>query len=322
MESDQTALKGNGQLSVTFVKGCPCFRQFGDEKVCLNNDEVLPVNAISVDTAFFEEVSSHIDLEETKSDNESMCYLLILLDRETGHCYCVSQNQRIRIDDEDVSVSDIDSALSFVMNTEKMSDGLLCSECLYKYLRTLGAPSEGYFTTAEREAVVSQYIREIGYQMSSELSGVRIPDPSSVEASKRKALSRYIERVGKSRGKWASVILRLKKSGADKALLDLIENYRSLHRLEAVFLHQVLGLDNPSEYDDAETMIRVMIGIAEKVISLSEHIVVETGRLMAKGIVGGSLSTILQESSEKRKRTEERFRDLSSVLKEITSRSA
>ncbi len=320
MEFDQAVLKGNQDEPVTLVKGCPCFRQFGDEKVCLNNDDVLPVNAISVDAAFFESVTSSEELEETKSENESMCYLLIFLDREKNHCYCVSQYQKIRIDSKDITVSDIDSALSFVTNTEKMSDGLMCSECLYKYLRTLGDASQGYFTSSEREEVVSQYIREIGYKMSSELSGVRIPDPSSVDDSQRHALSKYIQRVGKSRSKWASVILRLRRSGADRALLDLIEAYRSLHRLEAVFLYQVLGLENPSEYDDAETMIRVMIGIADRMISLSEHIVEETNRLMAKGVVNGSLSEILLESSERRKKTEERFRELASVLKEITSR--
>ena len=317
MKADQTAVNGDSQEEVRFVKGCPCFREFGGERVCLNNDDVLPVNAISVDTTFFDDVTSHRQLDEMKSENESMCYLLIFLDRDHGDCYCVSQNRTIRIDGKDIKVSDIDSALQFVTNTEKSSDGLMCSECLYKYLRTLGEVSEGYLTDAERERIVGQYIREIGYKMASELSGVRIPDPSDVAESQQESIAEYITRIGKSRSKWASVILRLRRSGADRALLDLIESYRSLHRLEAVFLFQVVGLDEPSEYDDAWTMLKVMLAISDRVRALSSHIIRETARLESKGIVDGELSKILLQSSEKRARTEAKFSELASVLEEI-----
>ena len=97
----------NGNQSTTrLVKGCPCYRQFGDEKVCLNNDDVFPINAISVDPSFFEQISCIDDLAEYKSDRESMCYLLIYLDRQGGFCYCVSQGQRISINQKDVKTTD------------------------------------------------------------------------------------------------------------------------------------------------------------------------------------------------------------------------
>jgi hypothetical protein len=317
VKSDQTIVNGDSQEKVRFVRGCPCFREFGDERVCLNNDDVLPVNAISVDTSFFDDVASHRQLEEMKSENESMCYLLIFLDRNQGGCYCVSQNRRIRIDGMDIKVTDIDSALQFVTNTEKSSDGLMCSECLYRYLRTLGEASKGYLTDSERENIVRQYILEVGYKMASELSGVRIPDPSNVTEDQQADISEYITRISKSGSKWASVILSLRRSGADRALLDLIESYRSLHRLEAVFLFQVLGLSEPSEYDDAWTMLRVMLAISDRVHSLSSHIIEETARLESKGTVNGQLSKILLQSSEKRGRTEAKFGEIASVLKEI-----
>lgn len=319
MERNQTTVKDTTREEATFVKGCPCFRQFGDEQVCLNNDDVLPVNSISLDTTFFEHINSHRELGEMKSDNESLCYLLIFLDREIGHCYCVSQNRRIRIDNKDVSVSDIDSALQFVTNAQKSSEGLLCSECLYKYLVTLGEASQDYFTSSEREKVVVQYILEIGFKMASELSGVGIPDPSDVTREHREQISEYIRRISKSRSKWSSVILRLRRIGADRALLDLIESYRSLHRLEVVFLHQVLGLEEPSECDDAETIIRVMLGISDRVASLFEHIISETGRLESKGIVNGELSSILMQSSTKHAAIDAKFRELASLLREIGS---
>ena len=56
--------------SSQLVKGCPCYREFGDEKVCLNNDSILPINAISVDPSFFNQLDSKAMLDEYKSDNK------------------------------------------------------------------------------------------------------------------------------------------------------------------------------------------------------------------------------------------------------------
>lgn len=302
------------------VKGCPCYREFG-EPVCLNNDDVLPINAISVDPSFFQTASSNKDLQELKSDNEGMCYLLIFLDRKEGYCYCVSQNKRLSIDGKDVRVSDIDSALHFVTNTEKMSDGLLCSECLYKYLRTLGDASEGYFTDSEREEVLAQYIKEVGYKMASELSGAVIADPSSISNEQKQPIIDHIQKVGKTRSRWASVLMSLKRKGANRKVLDLIDHYRTLHRLEAIFLNQVLNLDQPSEHETPSSLLRYMLGTAEKLVSITGIIRSQTKKLIENKTINGELQEILLQNAEKRQRTEEKFRGLASVLSEISNRT-
>ncbi|MFW9982234.1 MAG: hypothetical protein ACFFE3_10020, partial [Candidatus Thorarchaeota archaeon] len=147
MNLDSARLIESKDDSTRIAKGCPCYKEFGSsEKVCLNNDDVQPIQAISVDPSFFNSLNSKSNLKEFRSDNESMCYLVIFLDREEGLCYCVSQNQRIHINDQDVKVSEIDSALQFVTSTEKSRDGVLCSDCLYRYLRTLGESSGGFLS--------------------------------------------------------------------------------------------------------------------------------------------------------------------------------
>ncbi|MGQ4912028.1 MAG: hypothetical protein ACP6KW_07640 [Candidatus Thorarchaeota archaeon] len=320
MDLGESILGLNSQTQERLVRGCPCYREFG-EPVCLNDDDVMPVSAISVDTSFFDHVRSHLDLEETKSDSEGMCYLLIFLDRTDGYCYCVSQNRPLMIDGKHVTASDIDGALQFVTNTEKSSDGLLCSECLYKYLRTLGEASEGYLTNSEREAIIGQYIKEVGYRMASELSGTTVEDPLNVTESQKNPIRKRIQEVSKSRSRWASVLLRLKRGGTNGEVIDLIDNYRSLHRLEAVFLHQVLQLDEDTEHNNPSTNLRFMQGTSRKLLSLTQAIRRQTETLVNEHKVDGELKTLLLRSAEKRREMEPRFNNLASVLSEIGART-
>ncbi|MFX1485171.1 MAG: hypothetical protein ACFFCP_18480, partial [Promethearchaeota archaeon] len=118
MNLDSAELIGHDDAT-NIIRGCPCYREFGEEKVCLNNDSVYPIRAISVDPSFFNALRSRADMDEFASDNDAMCYLVTFLDRVEGHCYCVSQNKRIRINNKDVKASEIDRALQFVTSSEK-----------------------------------------------------------------------------------------------------------------------------------------------------------------------------------------------------------
>jgi len=301
------------------VKGCPCYRQFGNEKVCLNNDDVFPINAISVDPSFFEKISRKEDLEEYKSDKESMCYLLTYLDREGGYCYCVSQGKKISINKKDVKVSEIDSALQFVTTTEKNRDGVICSDCMYKYLRTLGEASEGFLTDSEREEIVALYVKDISTRMAAELSGYSEDSFSGENYEQHVRL--YIKRLKQTRSQWASLTMKLKEKNGDKTLTELVDHYRSLYRLEAVFLFQVLSLDENEEESDPLETLRFMIGVSEKVIMLSDLIREKTHDLLERKIMSKDLQDSFQKHSEKRKETEYKFSNLVKVLSEIGAHS-
>lgn len=301
------------------MKGCPCYRQFGNEKVCLNNDDVFPINAISVDPSFFEQISCIDDLAEYKSDKESMCYLLTYLDREGGYCYCVSQGQKININKKDVKVSEIDSALQFVTTTEKNRDGVICSDCLYKYLRTLGEASEGFLTDSERDEIVASYVKDISTRMAAELSGYSEINFSDKNYEQHVRL--YIQKLNQTRSQWASLTLKLKEKNGDKILTELVDHYRALHRLEAVFLFQVLSLDENKEESDPLETLRFMIGVSEKVIMLSDLIREKTHDLLERKVMSKDLQDSFRKHSEKRKETEYKFSNLVRVLSEISVHS-
>jgi hypothetical protein len=301
------------------VKGCPCYRQFGDEKVCLNNDDVIPINAISVDPSFFEQISSIEELADYKSDKQSMCYLLMFLDRKGGYCYCISQGQKIVINKKDVKTAEIDSALQFVTTTDRKSDGIVCSDCLYRYLRTLGEASEGFLTDSEREELISSYVRDVSTRMAAELSGYSANGVSDEQYEQHVRL--YIKKLNQTRAQWATLTLKLKEGNGDKVLKELVDHYRALYRLEAIFLFQVLSLDDTSEEEDSLGTLRFMVGVSEKVIQLSDMIREKTHDLLERKAMSEEIQKSLRKHAEKRKETEYKFSNLVKVLSEISAHS-
>lgn len=301
------------------VKGCPCYREFGDEKVCLNNDGVFPINAISVDPSFFKELKSRQNLGDYSSDNRTMCYLLMFLDRVEGFCYCVSQNQRISINTNDIKVDEIDRALRFVTSSEKSRDGVLCSDCLYRYLRTLGSGSDGFLTDDERQEIIATYVRELATNMAVQLSGY-VGDKNHSELNEH--LWNYLREINRSRSHWASIILNLKKANAEENVLELIDSYRTLARLESIFIFQVLSLDDQEDEDDPLSILQFMVGVSEKVIAINNFVREKTAILIERNALPDNIRDMLSQHSETRQRTEYKFSNLVSALQEIDIRTS
>ena len=260
------------------------------------------------------------DLTEYKSDKESMCYLLMYLDRSGGHCYCISQGKKININSKDVKVTEIDSALQFVTTTDKNRDGIVCSDCLYKYLRTLGEASEGFLTDSEREEIIASYVRDVSTRMAAELSGY-VANGLSDEKYERHVRS-YIKKLNQTRSQWASLTMKLKERNGDKGLTELVDHYRALYRLEAIFLFQVLSLDDHLEETDSLGTLRFMVGVSEKVIQLSDMIREKTHDLIERKAMSKDLQDSFRKHSEKRKETEYKFSNLVKVLSEISAHSS
>ncbi len=304
---------------IHIVRGCPCYKEFGrTEKVCLNNDSVLPIRAISIDPSFFDSLRSKSNLEEFESDNETLCYLVTLLDRDDGYCYCVSQNQRIRINNQDVRASEIDIALQFVLSLEKSRDGVLCSDCLYKYLKTVGQSSEGFLTDNERNEIVVSYVRNITNTMAMQLSGY-VDQDESTRRDFSEYISVYTRELKKSRAHLTSMIRNLKKTDVDTDLIQLIDGYSTLTRLESIFLFQVQTINDESEKLDPLDTLQFMVNISEKVMSINDEIRDMTHNLMEKDAFPDNIQEMLTIHSQKRKATEYRFSNLVSTLKEFDS---
>jgi hypothetical protein len=132
----------------------------------------------------------------------------------------------------------------------------------------------------------------------------------------------YLREINRSRSHWASMILNLKKTNTDEDLIDLVDSYRTLARLESVFLFQVLSLDDPSDETDPLSILRFMVGVSEKVITVNNAIREKTNSLVERDALPDNIREMLAQHSEARKTTEYKFSNLVSALHNIDTQTA
>ncbi|MHA2209883.1 MAG: hypothetical protein ACXABV_11975 [Candidatus Thorarchaeota archaeon] len=320
MGLDSTAIAGPIDGINRLVKGCPCFKEFGKEKVCLNNDDIIPIVSIAVDPMFLGDAARVEDLANLKSDNESMCYLLIFLDSEHEQTYCISQGQKIRINEQDVKASEILAALQFVTTAEQASDGIVCSSCLYKYLVTLGDTFDDVLTEAERSELIAAYVRDITAQMAAELIGSEeITDPEVIDELVNSRISQLLA----MRITWASVLHDLNAEGDDnKQLIEIISRYRQLARFETIFLFQVSTLRESDDKQVSLGLLRFMIDVAERIVRVIAIIRDSSHSLSDDSAVPDHIQALLNKQVENRNRTEDWFTNLVKLLNTIEIRTA
>ena len=319
LKTDSRILSGDEKGIIRLVKGCPCYKEFGDETVCLNNDDVLPINPISLDPTFFTHTTSIEDLKEFKSDKEDMCYLLIYLDKENGKAYCVSQGKELRINKQDVKDKDIEDALQFVTYTELSSNGALCSECLYKYL--VSCTDVGIIPDEEeRNEILAIYVKKIAIQMAMRLSDSKSITSDKFEAHEE-AIHKRIKELIEDRAFWISRISELKNKDEEARLVELYEHYKQLARLESVFLYQVLTIAESSDIALSLGSIKFMVEVAERFINTSDSIRETTYELEDNGLLMTRHIMVLILYSERRKRTERWFHNLIRVLSQVQAAS-
>jgi hypothetical protein len=116
-------------------------------------------------------------------------------------------------------------------------------------------------------------------------------------------------------------VLNLKKAEAEMDLIDLIDAYTTLARLESVFLFQVLSLDDQSHETDPLSILQFMVGISEKVIAVNNMIREKTNSLIERGALPKSVQEMLSQHTETRKITEYKFSNLVSALHNIDTRT-
>ena len=317
MKLGASSLAGASSGSARLIKGCPCYREFGDEKVCLNNDDVLPIISISVDPSFFSESQSPEDLLKFKSSRKNMCYLLVFLDETNDKVYCVSQGQRIRINKCDVKSSDVLDALQFVTSTEQSSDGVVCSDCLYKYLIMNTEVFADRLSETERREIISAYVKNLAVKMATDLEEVGEETVLDEGVDPLEHVENSIKDLMKQRSEWASRIDDLKKEEASEDLIELMEHYKLLARLETVFLFQVITLSQAPDQVVSLGILKFMVEVAGRVVSLNNEIREKSHKVMETGGIPNQVQQLLEIHSDKRRRTEHRFSNLLRALSQI-----
>ncbi|MHA1638453.1 MAG: hypothetical protein ACTSUO_05280 [Candidatus Thorarchaeota archaeon] len=314
MPLDPQILVGVNDDSIQLVKGCPCYRQIGEEHICMNNDDVLPISSIVVDPKLFASLPSVHDLDEFKSDRNDMCYLLINLNKNDGLVYCISRAQVLKINNRAIRVEDILDALHFVPVTGREEDGVVCSSCLYKYLVTLSHVFTEVVTEVERNEIVFDYVKDIAFQIAQE---VKISTNSSAIKKNTDVIQDYIEDLMEDKAKWAGIIFDLKQREFNETVLNLLDNYRLLSRLQAVFMFQILALMTEYEEESAQEMLQLIAEVTNRVVITNDYITDKQTELFNRGLISEEIRGLIMKHAGHRRITHLQFQNLRSVLHQI-----
>ena len=313
MTLDSRILIGKSDDCIRLVQGCPCYREFGDESVCVNNDDILPISSISVDPNFFVSLASHTDLTEFKSDREDMCYLLINLNKDDGYAYCVSRSKILTINNQAIQASDIENALQFVPISGVGDNHIICSSCLYKYLVTLTDVFAEIVTEEERNEIISSYITDVTSQIAQDLhNGLKHP-----KKTENLLIQDYLEELVQQKAEWTGIIHDMRSNSVEESVVTLIETYRTLSRLEAVFMFQVISIIENKHSPTSIDLLRIMSEVTQSIVQTNETIRETQIKLLNTGRITDDIRNLLMKCNEGRQRSEKQFRNLKVVLNQI-----
>ncbi len=322
MGLDSSIVESPTGASNRIVKGCPCLKEFGREKVCLNNDDVMPITTITIDPIFFDNAKSIDDLAELRSNNESICYCLVFLDNVKEQTYCISQGQIVKIKGRQVKASEILAALQFVTASEQTGDAVICSSCLYKYLLTLGDTFEELLTDEERADLISSYLRKVTTQMAADLVGAAELSQNHESETLDSLINDRTRELLDLRNEWTGVIYDLRSSGTDGRIVALVEQIRLLTRLEGVFLFQVSTLRESDDVQVSLGLLRFMIDVAEKLVQIVGDVKEKVHDLQTTGQLPDEIMTLIGKHDAGRSKNEKWFRNLVRMLNQIETRTS
>ncbi len=295
-------------------------KEFGDERVCINNDDVLPVKSLSLDPMFFAQLCSVDELHDFKSDREDMCYSLINLDVDSDNAYCISQNREIRINKKAIRATNIEEALDFAISSDMSGNEAICSSCLYKYLVTLTDLFEGLLSEAERGDVILSYSRELINSIATELSQDVIIHNGNHLRSEREIIETQITNLADERIKLSGISLETSSPEIKGNFDVLVRIHKTLSRLESIFLFQVLSLQEADDELTALTLLKFMVETADRILSTHDAIRSQRVSLIELGISINTVDTLLNERENHHRNAEKRFRNLLSLLSQVNSR--
>ncbi len=250
------------------IKGCPCYKEFENEKICINNDNLISISPIMIDPTLFSQILSLEDLNEYKSDRQSMCYLTIALDREENVVYCICKNELIIINQRHVKASDLGSALKFLELTGETMDNAFCSTCIYKYIITMGDVFEDIISTDERERITVGYIKNIAKETLRTIEIEEI-DFNDLEAM-RALIQRTVQAIAQQVFEY-DMLISIHENSLDQRIVNMIDKLKQLCKLNALMMFQIESIIEQADRQVTYRQVQYMTEVAKMIAMISEE---------------------------------------------------
>lgn len=265
--------------TIKLVRGCPCYKVFGDEKLCVNNDSVLEIEAIEIDPSIF---SFHFDkesMEEERATEGNVCYASIYINYPDNKVYCISQGWILRIHGKDVPGNDLEDAMQFLSTKEITSSAEICSECLYKFILTLGDTFADALTEKEKTDEVKRYVDKFSLmiavkhsQTDTMMKPIGTEDDIENGVDHFQFLRNYLVQLLDQQNYWITLRQELEDEGAQDWITKLVSMRERLARLEFQFYSQTLQLRDINEFNMLIKMLQYVLKTSDEILELNDEI--------------------------------------------------
>ncbi|NWF96743.1 MAG: hypothetical protein HXY34_11435 [Candidatus Thorarchaeota archaeon] len=265
--------------SIRLVRGCPCYKVFGDEKLCVNDDTVQEMDVIEVDPTLFSLHADRAAMEEERANSENICYCSVYVNYPDNRVYCISQGWMLKIHGREVLGNDLEDALQFLTTKDVSQSAEICSECLYKFLLTLSDQFADAMTRKEKTDEVKRYVDKFSLMIALKHSQIdEMMEPIGSESDIKDNmdhfafLRRYLVQLLEQQSYWGDLAKETSKDPEKVWMTNLLRDREKLARFEFQFYSQTLQLRDIYDFNLMIKMLSFILKTADEILSINERI--------------------------------------------------
>lgn len=267
------------QGPIKIIRGCPVYKVFGDERLCVNDDNILEIEAIEIDPSLFGYNPSKESLEEELAPEGNICYVALYTDSTDNRVYCISQGWTLRIHNQDVRADDLEDAMQFLSTKDLDASAEICSECLYKFLITLSSSFADLMSRKEKADEIKKYVDKFSLmiavkhsEMDEMMKSIGSEDDIDEGVDHFAFLRQYLVQLLEQQEYWSELCEELKDQKADEWEINLVGMRERLARLEFQFYSQTLQLRELFDFTMLIKMLHFILNSSSEILSLNEKI--------------------------------------------------
>ncbi|MBS3795623.1 MAG: hypothetical protein KGY80_12035 [Candidatus Thorarchaeota archaeon] len=311
-------------------KGCPCFKQFDNETLCVNNDSIKEIETINVDPSFFSSYHTKEDIDKAVGRDSGSCYCSVYLSFKDNGVYCVSQGKKLHIHGKDIPADEMQDAFRFLSTKAGPGNGpeipaVICSECVYKFLLTLSDTYSSDMSKQEQTDEIKRYIDKSSLMMVKQLVDLdkKQASPSAEKAFDENCdnfvfLRQYLAQLLDKQDFWEGLYKTIEAEEGEDWLLNLIQMRVKLARCEYNFYSQTLHIRHIDSFELLQRSLHFILRISEEIRWLNEqiHAEITSNRFLEKAKEDARLEE-LTAYAEKSRHIEHNFGNILQILNKI-----
>ncbi|MGY5858219.1 MAG: hypothetical protein RTU63_02535 [Candidatus Thorarchaeota archaeon] len=311
--------------TIKTVRGCPCFKVFGDEKLCVNDDSVLEIDAIEIDPSMFSYRTDREGMIEEQSSDGTICYASIYINYPDNKVYCISQGWTLRIHGKDVPGNDLEDSMQFLSTKEASASAEICSECIYKFILTLGDTFADLLSKKEKTDEIKHYVDEFSLKIAvklSQMDNMMKPIGSETELENGvnhfEFLKKYLVQLLEQQQYWSELGQKFARENSEFWIQELLKKREQLARLEFQFYSQTLQLRDLNDFILLVKMLQYILKSSDEILGLNEdiHRVISSHKFTELSSIDERLSQ-LAAYAEKSRTVEHNFGNILQILSKM-----